>query len=352
MAEMEQEELARRKRVDLYKKIIVCGFWIMVIVPVFTSIFLFCKVKQLEKELEYARMENGKAYQALNPDRDALLNNPEAESGVLVDSVEPVLGDAEADAENETGAGETSQMENGGSLEQMQSENTVSEKDSRKTASGNGKTAESAKRVYLTFDDGPSQYTGEILDILAANNVKASFFVIGKDEEYYESYRRIVEEGHTIGMHSYSHVYENFYASEESFAEELTKLNDLIYDVTGVKSSIFRFPGGSSNNVAPLPIENYIEYLNENHIAYYDWNALNGDAVTHDLSPEQLVSNIMNDVEKHEDSIVLMHDLQTTHATVESLQLLIDTLKAEGYEILPIDENTPLIQHVASVPEE
>ena len=203
------------------------------------------------------------------------------------------------------------------------------------------------KRVYLTFDDGPSIYTGQILDVLAANNVKATFFVIGRDKEYYDYYRRIVDEGHTIGMHSYSHVYQDVYASVESFGNEIEQLNQLIYDVTGVKSSIFRFPGGSSNNVAPLPIQDYIAYLNEHDINYYDWNALNGDAVTSGLTPEQLVSNIMNDVENNRDSIVLMHDLQTTHTTVESLQLLIDTLKSKGYEMLPISEETPLIQHVS-----
>jgi peptidoglycan/xylan/chitin deacetylase (PgdA/CDA1 family) len=208
-------------------------------------------------------------------------------------------------------------------------------------------TVEEKQRVYLTFDDGPSIYTGQILDVLAANDVKATFFVIGRDEEYYEYYKRIVAEGHTIGMHSYSHVYQDLYASLDSFDEELTSLNDLIYEVTGTRSTIFRFPGGSSNQVSALPIEDYIAYLNEHNLQYYDWNALSGDAVTSGLSPEQLVNNIMNDVRKNEDSIVLMHDLQTTHTTVESLQLLIDTLKSEDYEILPIDEDTPLIQHVS-----
>lgn len=177
--------------------------------------------------------------------------------------------------------------------------------------------------------------------------MKATFFVIGKDEPYYDYYKRIVKEGHAIGMHSYSHVYQDFYKSVDSFGAELTRLNDLIYEVTGTRSSIFRFPGGSSNNVAPLPIEDYIAYLNENNINYYDWNSLSGDAVTSGLSPEQMVQNIMNDVSKNTDSIVLMHDLQTTHTTVESLQLLIDTLKRDGYEILPIDADTPLIQHVS-----
>jgi peptidoglycan/xylan/chitin deacetylase (PgdA/CDA1 family) len=148
-------------------------------------------------------------------------------------------------------------------------------------------------------------------------------------------------------MHSYTHDYKKLYASTESFGKEVDELQKLLKDVTGVESRLFRFPGGSSNNVSQLPIENYIAYLNEHNINYYDWNALSGDAVNGSLSPEQLVNNIMRDVRNNKDSIVLMHDLQNVHATVESLQMLIDTLKSEGYEILPIDENTPLIQHVS-----
>lgn len=332
MAKVTRAELARRRRIELYKKIILYGFLVMTILPIFTSIFLLYKVNQLEKKLDYAVSEDGGDYLNLRSSREALLNNPNASSGVFADSVKTVLGNASVDTNN------ASNTEN---ADQSVVESDAVAEDSEEREEGQG------KRVYLTFDDGPSIYTGQILDILAENNVKATFFVIGRDEQYYDYYKRIVKEGHTIGMHSYSHVYQDFYASVDSFGEELTELNNLIYDVTGTRSSIFRFPGGSSNSVAPLPIQDYIAYLNENNINYYDWNALNGDAVTSGLSPEQLVDNIMNDVSKNQDSIVLMHDLQTTHTTVESLQLLIDTLKGEGYEILPIDADTPMIQHVS-----
>ncbi len=350
MAKLTRAQLAQRKRIDFYKKIIIYGFLGMTILPIFTSVFLFYKVGQLEKKLEYALSEEGKDYLTFRSSREALLDNPNAKSGVFVESVKSVLSNAEADIN-------TAQ-----STEEAEVEVTVSGEVKSKAQEDNASADIEAetdvtpvtnkKRVYLTFDDGPSIYTGQILDVLKANNVKATFFVIGRDEEFYPYYKRIVDEGHTIGLHSYSHVYQDFYDSKESFAEELVKLNDLIYNVTGTKSDIFRFPGGSSNNVSALPIQEYIDYLNANDIDYYDWNALNGDAVTNDLSPEQLVNNIMNDVSQHEDSIVLMHDLQTTHTTVESLQLLIDVLKTEGYEILPIDDNTPLIQHVAAESEE
>lgn len=355
MAKITRAQLAQRKRIEFYKRIIIYGFLVMTILPIFTSLFLFYKVGQLEKKLDYALSEQGRDYLTLQSSRNALLDNPNAQSGVFVESVKSVLGNAEVDT-NSTKSTED------GTTELPLADNSSTEAVDAQVAEDNGETVEdttdntqvdaaaqtNGKRVYLTFDDGPSIYTGQILDVLKANNVKATFFVIGRDEEFYSYYKRIVDEGHTIGMHSYSHVYQDFYASKESFAEELTKLNDLIYNVTGTKSTIFRFPGGSSNNVSSLPVQEYIDYLNANDIDYYDWNSLSGDAVTNGLSPEQLVNNIMNDVSQNEDSIVLMHDLQTTHTTVESLQLLIDTLKRDGYEILPIDENTPLIQHVAA----
>lgn len=320
MAKLTRAELARQKRIQLYKKVIIYGFLALTIMPIFSSLFLLYKVNELEKKLDYVLSEDGGDYLTFHSSREALLDNPNAQSGMFAPDQKQTLANTD--------------------VIQKKAESTQEEETSGEEVQ--------AKRVYLTFDDGPSIYTGQILDILKANDVKATFFVIGRDEEYYEYYKRIVDEGHTIGMHSYSHVYQDFYASQDSFADELTRLNDLIYNVTGTRSQIFRFPGGSSNQVSALPIETYIKYLNENDIQYYDWNALSGDAVTSGLSPEQLVDNIMNDVEKNQDSIVLMHDLQTTHATVESLQLLIDTLKSEGYEILPIDENTPLIQHVSS----
>ena len=333
MAKITRAQLAQRRRIELYKKVIIYGFLVLTILPILTSVFLLYKVDKLEERLEYALSEDGGDYLTLRQSRDALKDNPNVNSGRFATSVKSVLGTTNA---------------KGGKADNTADTETITPDEADKESATEEKTpAKDVKRVYLTFDDGPSIYTGQILDVLAANNVKATFFVIGRDKEYYDYYRRIVDEGHTIGMHSYSHVYQDVYASVESFGNEIEQLNQLIYDVTGVKSNIFRFPGGSSNNVAPLPIQDYIAYLNEHDINYYDWNALNGDAVTSGLTPEQLVSNIMNDVENNRDSIVLMHDLQTTHTTVESLQLLIDTLKSEGYEMLPISEETPLIQHVS-----
>ncbi len=378
MGKITRAELARRKRITLYKKIIVYSFLVLLFTPLLTSIFLLGKINKLEERLDYVMSEDGGNYLTYRSSHEALQGNPNVEGKVLEQSVRSVLGNAQAAtrlAENtyEQGSSissaeavtEVAPSESGADTAGDESEAIVSSetdvegtivpadedtdsnnKDSEIEESA-GRVRKNTKRVYLTFDDGPSIYTGQILDILNANDVKATFFVIGKDEKYYDYYRRIVDEGHTLGMHSYTHKYEELYESTESFADEVDKLQSLLVEVTGVESHVFRFPGGSSNNVARLPIENYIAYLNEHNINYYDWNALSGDAVNGSLSPEQLVNNIMKDVRNNKDSIVLMHDLQNVHATVESLQMLIDTLKSEGYEILPIDENTPLIQHVS-----
>ena len=345
MAKMTREEFARRKRINLYKKIIVYGIMVMVTLPVLTSMFLLYKVSKLEKRLDYALSTDGGDYMTYRSSRDALLKNTKADGKLFSKRVEPVLGNTKSQTGQEINTAEDPYLE--ALRENATEENTSDQAASSDNGDDKSKASENVKRVYLTFDDGPSIYTGQILDILAANNVKATFFVIGRDEEYYDYYKRIVDEGHTLGMHSYTHEYQKLYASTESFGEEIEELQTLLKDVTGVESHVFRFPGGSSNNVSQLPIENYIAYLNEHGINYYDWNSLSGDAVNASLSPEQLVNNIMRDVRNNKDSIVLMHDLVNVHATVESLQMLIDTLKSEGYEILPIDANTPLIQHVS-----
>ena len=104
------------------------------------------------------------------------------------------------------------------------------------------------RRVYLTFDDGPSSNTDKILDILNEYGVKATFFVCG-NERYMEEYQRIADEGHTLGMHSYSHKFREIYQSTEAFVDDMNRLHDYLYEVTGVDSKIIRFPGGSSNTI-------------------------------------------------------------------------------------------------------
>lgn len=213
--------------------------------------------------------------------------------------------------------------------------------------------SEIPKKVYLTFDDGPSQYTDEILDILKKEDVKATFFVIGHEGKVYEKrYQRIVEEGHTLAMHAYNHDYNKIYKSVEAFSDDLLKLQNMLEEITGVKTTIYRFPGGSSNSVMKISVKKLIHFLNQQGITYYDWNALSEDAVNKKLSPAQLNANIMKDLKNRNPCIVLMHDLGDRHGTVEALEPLIKKLKAMDCELLPITEATPVIQHVKNLEKE
>lgn len=203
------------------------------------------------------------------------------------------------------------------------------------------------KQVYLTFDDGPSSNSNEILDILAKYNIKATFFVIGKtDTKSKEIYKRIVQEGHALGMHSYSHIYSSIYGSSKAFEKDITKLQDLLQEVTGVSPNIYRFPGGSSNSVSKKRISKFITYLDENSITYYDWNVVNGDALGTELSQKELINNVLIGVDKHTKSIVLMHDAASKQNTVKSLSDLIEALLKEDVEFLPIDQTVEPIQHI------
>ncbi len=205
-------------------------------------------------------------------------------------------------------------------------------------------------RVYLTFDDGPSDYTDAILDILDDYNIKATFFVVGKDVDTYgDAYKRIVDDGHTIGMHSYSHNYSAIYSSKEAFESDFNEIHDLIFDVTGVDSKFYRFPGGSSNKLSNIGMYPFISFLNEEGVEYFDWNVSSGDATSAAFTSAELVDNVMTDVVKYKTSVVLLHDSRGKQATVEALPELIEALQQEGAMILPITDDTTVIQHISVV---
>ena len=207
--------------------------------------------------------------------------------------------------------------------------------------------APEGKKVYLTFDDGPSIYTERILEILKENDVKATFFVIGKTDDYSKKmYNKILEEGHTLAMHSYSHEYSSIYSSVKAFKNDLHKIEKLLTDVTGQKPQYYRFPGGSSNTVSDISMKKFIACLNEENITYFDWNVINGDAVSRTVPKDEIVNNVMSGIEGNDTSIVLMHDAGAKETTVEALPEIIKKIKKQGAHILPIDESTKVIQHI------
>lgn len=171
--------------------------------------------------------------------------------------------------------------------------------------------------------------------------------MIGKeDEESRALYQRIVAEGHTLGMHSFSHKYSVIYDSLEAFEEDVNHLRSYLAEITGEEPDIIRFPGGSSNQVSNTDMTEFIHYLNQEGITYYDWNVASGDATSQAYTADELVQNVITDVEKYDTSIVLMHDAATKGTTVDALGPMIDQLQTMGVELLPIDENTKPIQHI------
>ena len=201
---------------------------------------------------------------------------------------------------------------------------------------------EEVKRAYLTFDDGPSSNTDRILDILKLYGVKATFFVNNKSgSDNMLRYQRIVNEGHTIGLHSSSHVYKSVYRDEQSFLADFASNQAFVAAACGVAPVIYRFPGGSNNAVAGGKMQSYIDILNGNGIAYYDWNAYAGDAVKDILPADRLAANALAGCDGKNDVMILMHDLPEKTTTPEALPAIIEELTARGYLILPIDASLP-----------
>ena len=202
------------------------------------------------------------------------------------------------------------------------------------------------KKVYLTFDDGPGSQTGKILDILKKNHVKATFFVTGKEDASSKKiYQRIVKEGHTLAMHSYSHIQDVIYDSKEAFEKDLKQINRCLYEATGVHTKFYRFPGGSSTQNTSLPIQNFIDVLKKNHYLYLDWNVISPDINNANATKEQVVTGVMQGVDAYDTAVVLMYDVADKPMTVKALPSIIKQIKAKNYELLPVDESMILIQH-------
>ncbi len=197
------------------------------------------------------------------------------------------------------------------------------------------------KKMYLTFDDGPSEEnTMKILDVLKEENVKATFFVVGENvEKHPEVAKRIVEDGHTIGIHCYNHSYDNLYESAESYLADFEKAKQVVYEVTGVEAWCFRFPGGSINSHNEEIYEEIIEEMTKRGYIYFDWNASLEDAVKK-TTPEQLIQNAKESTLQRKRVVMLAHDI--VYNTTLCLEELLKAFPE--YEFLPITKDTVTVQ--------
>ena len=198
-----------------------------------------------------------------------------------------------------------------------------------------------ANSVYLTFDDGPSERTDEILAVLDRYGVKATFFVIGaSDEEDLRRMRDIAAAGHTLAIHSFSHDYQTIYSSVEAYLEDFNQMYCQIVEATGVRPQIFRFPGGSINSYNGKVYQEIIAEMTRRGFVYFDWNAANGDASSAKLqSAAALAANALDGVGKRR-AVVLMHDSSGKTTTVEALSAIIEGYRDAGYAFAPLTAET------------
>ena len=195
--------------------------------------------------------------------------------------------------------------------------------------------------AYLTFDDGPSGNTDIILQTLQEENVKATFFVVGTDNaDNLARMRRIVQEGHTIGMHSYSHSYKKIYASVEAFLKDMYQVFNLIKDTTGVTPTCFRFPGGSINSFNKAVYKDIKAEMIRRGFVPYDWNVSSGDASTTKYTPEQLTGHVLNGIGSKSRIIVLMHDSSSKENTAQAVRQIIIGIREKGFIFAPLDYQT------------
>lgn len=207
--------------------------------------------------------------------------------------------------------------------------------------------AEGEKNVYITFDDGPCKTTPDLLKVLKELDVKATFFVTGQygtDEEVVEWMKMIKADGHEIGVHSYSHRYNEIYSSVKKYLEDFKKMDDLIVEATGEHSKIFRFPGGSNTGYNTKIREKVIREMTSRGMVYYDWNAYNGDC--DGFSKKEMVAKAVKESGYRDKSIVLMHNIPNKDQVIETLPKIVNQLKKEGYACKALEGTVEPIQFI------
>lgn len=203
--------------------------------------------------------------------------------------------------------------------------------------------------IYLTFDDGPSStITAKVLDILRKKDVKATFFVINHSDTLNYLIKREHDEGHTVALHSYTHNYKQVYSSVSNYWADLNKISDKVYKITGVRSKIVRFPGGSSNTVSRRYSKGIMTTLTKQLVdkgyKYYDWNADSEDAGSA-RNTSDVYKYVTNNLARNRNNIVLMHDYENNYKTLNALSDIIDYGKNNGFTFEAIDASTPMVRH-------
>lgn len=205
------------------------------------------------------------------------------------------------------------------------------------------------KVVYLTIDDGPSNLTPQVLDILDRYGVKATFFVVGASPEHYHYIKEAYERGHTIGLHTFSHDYPVVYASVDAYYADLDRIGQVVKEQIGYIPCFIRFPGGSSNMISakscPGIMSALVGSVQERGYQYYDWNVSTGDGSVH--TADELV-DFTKESPLYDNVMLLCHDSATKQTTLEALPRIIEYYQEQGYSFEPISRASIVVQHGVS----
>lgn len=213
-------------------------------------------------------------------------------------------------------------------------------------AGGDSGEDQGIKLVCLTFDDGPSSTTPQILRILKEEQVPATFFVIAAENnrEYLPLIAQEVEEGHQIGLHTASHRYSQIYAGSQAFWLDIKQLRKAICHYVDLSAvNCIRFPGGSTNTVSrkyggAQIMDQLKEEATEKGYHYIDWNVCAEDAVGGHPSAEEILANVKGDVGEKQTCVVLMHDTAATSTTAQALPAMIRWFREQGFQFCTVQE--------------
>ena len=201
------------------------------------------------------------------------------------------------------------------------------------------------KTVYLTFDDGPSYLTPQVLDILDSYGIKATFFVTAQNPDYFGLIKEAYDRGNTIALHSYTHEYDQIYASVDAFFEDLDQIAAVVQEQIGYVPCFIRFPGGASNGVSRHYCEGIMTALSQEVQArgyqYWDWNAATGDGES--VTTEESIANALS--AESQTIVLLCHDGELKETTVEALPAIIEGFQERGYVFKPIDRTSTVVHH-------
>lgn len=363
--------------VRFFRHLILIVTALLIVIPIIISIVLFsdnlskqAEIERLQASLsEYTQSSENKEDPASQPDEtsESTASQPNTESGTEVfqsggdTTAEPQSSSAPESSEPQTQSEESAVslpvLEDESSAlpdePEESSDTSVEEPDTGSPYSSlytdmyvdkyTGEYINDDNTVYLTFDDGPSSLTEEILYYLDKKDVKATFFVVpNESEECTRLLKKISDAGHTIGIHSYTHDYETIYASADAFLEDFNKAYEIVCAATGEKPKLFRFAGGSINDYNGEVRDEIIAEMERRGFTYFDWNVDSNDWQGYGW--QELYDNVTADASELSTPVILFHDTGARMNTVLVIEDIISSLRNKGYSFAALSEKTEPVQ--------